>query len=205
MSKLNRWKQLERDTGDHFDLLLKKLAEENNIPYKHLLSRYDKLVERNRRGDDFSQEDSDVDIIVPGLHHLIGGPFIAESKYRQKNPLGKMFNDFAKTRASSFLTPIMIISHKGVHYVARWLADFKHKDWMRDLEWGDVWLISKKLNKKNKYLEEWFEQAEDYSDDKIASYDLSRDEITPLVVTRGLRQKAIVIQKIPPSDEFGDK
>ena len=205
MSQIDRWKNLERDCADHFDLLLKKIAAENKIPYKHLLSKDDKLIERNKRGDDFGRTDSDVDVIQPTMHRLIGGPFIVESKYRKSNVLAKLFNDFAKTRPSSFLTPMMILSSNGKHYLARWLDDFNHKNWMRDREWGDIWITSKKLSKSNKYLQENFGQARDYFAAKAKQYNIDISELQPLVVTRGFRSKAVIIQEMEPSNEFGDK
>lgn len=202
MSKQDRWKDLERDAADHFDLLIKKKAEENDLPYKRLLSEDGKIIERNKRGADFGHGDSDIDVIVPGIDFRIGGPFLIEAKYRKGNILPKLFNDFSKSRPSSFLTPLMILSCRGKHYMMRWLADFQHKNWMRDREWSDVWITSKKLNKSNTYVEDWMVQAEDYFQVKAEQFSIDVETLTPLVVTRGFRSKAIIIQRIELGNEF---
>jgi hypothetical protein len=197
MSKLNRWKDLERRTADHFDKLIKKLANKYSIDTTSYENDRGKIITRNVRGDDFSKSDSDVDIILPdSLRNLLGSSFIIENKYRKSNPVIKMFYDFRKTRPSSFLTPIMLISTKGGHYLMRGLNDFLHLDWMHERDWSDIWIHSTKLSKNNNYVQQWMKQAETYIEDKALLYGIDSKTITPLVVCSSYRTQPVVIQKI---------
>lgn len=205
-----RWKNLERDTADHFDHILKRFADEKCAAglgrYGYKVNQYGKLIDRNRRGEDFSVENSDVDVVTPNfmaagdhgiyIHDAIGGPVIVECKYRQGNPLPRLFNNFAKSRPSSLMTPMMILFCSGNSYMVKWLADFQHRDWKHNLNWDEIWITSQKINKSNTYIDAWLKQAESYIPTKAKKFEEDPNKFIGLAATRGAKSRIICIQRI---------
>jgi len=209
-AKSDRWKNLERDVAEHFDTLLKRLAGEK---CKAGLGQYGmpdgQLIKRNLRGNDFSKEDSDVDVYTPEyvpyhswtggpvrIHDLIGGPIIVECKYRSGNPIPRLFNDWAKSRPSSLMTPVMFLYCRGYNYVVRWLGDFLHRDWKNNGKFDELWITSRRLNKTNSYVEEWMQEAEYYIPLKARAFEYDEKAFMPLIATRSRGSKAVVIQRV---------
>jgi hypothetical protein len=186
------WKNLERTCAKHFDSLLREKADLLGIKVPD-----EPIVRRNLRGANFSKADSDIDVVYPAVHNMIGGPHILEAKYRKQNTILRSFLDFAKTRPNSSMIPAMLLHSKGSIYVMRKLSDYRFKELLTtENEPWNIWITSKNLSKNNKYLEDWMKQAEEYIPTKAEEYNLDTKDFVPLVCCSSYRTPVVCIQRV---------